>query len=77
MPSGTSSFVVTHYAVSDLGVGVHVNHGDGGAKDDAVALGDFGDIDDLGMGQLAFDGLDAALGKALLFAGSMVFGIFF
>jgi len=29
------------------------------------------------MGQFAFDGLNAAFGKALLFAGSMVFGVFF
>ena len=40
-------------------------------------VGNLGDIDHLGIGELAFDFLNATFTETLLLAGGMVFGIFF
>jgi hypothetical protein len=55
-------------------VGVFVDKGDGGAELDRA--GERGRVDDIGQRNRAFEFLDAALDKALLFAGRVILGVF-
>ena len=69
--------VVSHDAVDHFLFRFTFEQGHGCAEDDAAIVGNLGDIDNLGIGELAFDFLNAAFTETLLLAGGMVFGIFF
>src|SRR5690606_2524617 len=70
-------FVVADDAVDFLLFRLAVNDGNGGAKTYLARVGNGFDIDNLRIGQLAFDFLDAAFAKALLFARGVILGVLF
>ena len=69
-------FIVTDDLVHLLFIGIHIDDGHGGTEDHLAGVLDFGDINDLRIGQLAFNIVDTPFAEALLLTGSMVFRIF-
>ena len=69
-------FVVADDLVADFVAGVFVGQHHGRPEDDLAGVGHRGYVDDLGVGELAFDVFDAAFDEALTLAGGVVFGVF-
>ncbi len=71
------SFVFANDLIADAFVGYGVVEHYRNAEDNFIALGNTCDVDDLGIGQTAFDFLNSPFVKALLFARRVILGVFF
>ena len=70
-------FVIAHDLEGFFFFFIHIVQFERYTENHFTTVVDLGDVDDLGITQLAFNFHDTAFGKTLLFAGRMVFGVFF
>jgi hypothetical protein len=76
LPCFDVGLIVTDNLIAHFVAGFCIDQFNGGAKNDASFDIQMARIDDLRIGQLAFQILDAPFDEALLFLGRVVFGVF-